>query len=123
MSMPGFVAAVRSCAGCLLAWCCLLGVVPGLAAAADANAASHSQLQQVKGIGAKTAAAIVQERQRGGPFTSFQDLSERVPTIGVRRVQRLRRAGLTVGASALPSAGKASNIIINTPPAGRAKHH
>lgn len=62
----------------------------------NANIASAMELQSIKGIGPKTAQTIVQERERSGPFESFQDLAERIRGIGPKRAQTLRAAGLTV---------------------------
>jgi len=47
----------------------------------DVNSASAGELESLPGVGPATAAAIVAERDRNGPFVSFADL-ERVPGIG-----------------------------------------
>ena len=47
----------------------------------DVNRATTSELETLPGVGPATAAAIVTERDRNGPFASFADL-ERVPGIG-----------------------------------------
>lgn len=47
----------------------------------DVNRASARELETLPGVGPATAAAIVTERDRNGPFVSFADL-ERVPGIG-----------------------------------------
>lgn len=47
----------------------------------DLNTASAEQLQSLPGIGPATAAAIVGDRERHGPFAAVADL-ERVPGIG-----------------------------------------
>ena len=77
----------------------------GSAAALDLNTATAEQLDTLRGIGPKTAQLIVQERQRGGPFDSLEDLSDRVRGLGPKRVQTLQAAGLTV-ASEPAGAGK-----------------
>ncbi len=51
------------------------------AAPVDLNTATVEQLQTLPGIGPATAAAIVDDRQRHGPFMSVAEL-ERVPGIG-----------------------------------------
>lgn len=79
----------------------LLGalLLPGLAAAVDINTATPQQLQEIKGIGPKTAGIIIEERERGGRFESFSDISERVKGIGPKKAASLQAAGLTVGGS------------------------
>jgi competence protein ComEA len=57
----------------------------------DLNAASAEELTTLPGIGPSTAAAIVEDRSRNGPFTSVDDL-DRVPGIGPGRLSAL--AGL-----------------------------
>jgi len=69
----------------------------GPALAVDVNVASQSDLESVRGVGPKTAELILQERQKGGAFKSFDDFSGRVRGIGTKRAQKLRDAGLTVG--------------------------
>uniref|UniRef100_UPI00334026DD ComEA family DNA-binding protein n=1 Tax=Castellaniella defragrans TaxID=75697 RepID=UPI00334026DD len=68
----------------------------GGALALDINTATAEQLQGIRGIGAKTAQIIYQERERGGRYTSFEDLSDRVRGIGLKRADALRAAGLTI---------------------------
>lgn len=65
------------------------------AQAVNLNQASLQQLQQIKGIGPKTAERIIHERDRAGPFSSLQDLSDRVKGIGPKRLSGLHEAGLT----------------------------
>ncbi|HLS17720.1 MAG TPA: ComEA family DNA-binding protein [Paenalcaligenes sp.] len=62
--------------------------------AVDLNQASHAELQRLPGIGPKTAETIVEERERGGAFTSLQDLSARVRGIGPKKLEALQEAGL-----------------------------
>ena len=57
----------------------------------DVNRASAAELESLPGVGPSTAAAIVAERDRNGPFSSFEDL-ERVPGIGPAKLAAL--AGL-----------------------------
>lgn len=80
-------------------------LLPGLATAVDINAATPQQLQEIKGIGPKTASIIVEERERGGRFESITDVSERVKGIGPKKAASLQAAGLTVG-SVVADAGK-----------------
>lgn len=106
--------------------------VAGPALAVDVNAASQSELESVRGVGPKTAELILQERQKGGAFKSFDDFSGRVRGIGTKRAQKLRDAGLTVGpavattaaatAAAKPLSHTAAANPRNTPrtPGGKA---
>jgi len=56
----------------------------------DVNRASVEQLQEVKGIGAKTAAAIVAYREEHGAFKSVQDL-KKVKGIGDKKLSKIER--------------------------------
>lgn len=76
--------------------CFVLLFLPSQVAALDLNVADSSQLQKLPGIGPKTAEMIVQERERGGAFTSLEDLSDRVRGIGPKRLESLQEAGLQV---------------------------
>lgn len=73
----------------------------------NANIATADQLQSIKGIGPKTAQTIVQERERSGPFESFQDFAERIRGIGPKKARSLREAGLTVSSGRPASPGEA----------------
>lgn len=57
----------------------------------DLNAASVAELEALPGVGPATAAAIVDDRTRNGPFLSVDDL-DRVPGIGPSRLEALRDA-------------------------------
>ena len=74
-----------------------------LAWAVDVNHASAEQLQQIKGIGAKTAQRIVAERARGS-FESLEHLSERLSGIGPKTIIKLKAAGLCAGTPQKPCA-------------------
>lgn len=78
------------------------------AAPVNANIATASQLETIKGIGPKTAQIIIHERERSGPYESMQDLAERVRGIGPRKARALREAGLTVSSQPGASAGMAA---------------
>jgi competence protein ComEA len=54
----------------------------------DVNTATADRLEALPGIGPTLAAAIVQERERNGPFRSVDDLN-RVPGIGPGRLAQL----------------------------------
>ncbi|WP_244193806.1 ComEA family DNA-binding protein [Bordetella genomosp. 12] len=70
------------------------------AAALDLNSATAAQLRELKGLGPRSAELIVHERERGGPYRSLEDLSDRVRGIGARKAASLAEAGLTVGKAA-----------------------
>jgi competence protein ComEA len=61
----------------------------GVAATVNVNTATAVQLEDLPGIGPTLAAAIVQERERNGPFRTVEDLN-RVPGIGDGRLSQLR---------------------------------
>lgn len=90
----------------------VLSVAVFPASALDLNLASAAELQQIKGIGPKTAENIIAERDRGGAFDSLQDLSDRVKGIGPKRVNGLEASGLKVGVSASEKTTSASGSAI-----------
>jgi competence protein ComEA len=55
----------------------------------DVNVATIEELDRLPGVGPSTAAAIVTERERNGPFLGVDDL-ERVPGIGPAKLEALR---------------------------------
>lgn len=77
----------------------------GLAVALDLSTANAQELQQIKGIGPRTAELILEERQRGGPFDSLQDLADRVKGIGAKKIITMEQSGLKVETG--KAAGKA----------------
>ncbi|MFA4912000.1 MAG: DUF655 domain-containing protein [Comamonadaceae bacterium] len=81
---------------------CCLGLY-GPAHALDVNQATVDQLEALRGLGAKTAALIVKERARGGPYESMDNLAERVKGLGVKKARVLEAAGLRAGPSLSPA--------------------
>ena len=77
----------------------------------DVNRANAQELEQIKGIGAKTAQRIIVERTRG-PFESLEHLSERLSGIGPKTVLKLRAGGLCAGTSQAPCAAT-QTVAIN----------
>lgn len=69
----------------------------------NVNVATVAQLVAIKGIGPKTAALIVSERERAGPYVSFQDFAERIKGIGPKRAAALREAGVSVSSGPAPA--------------------
>ena len=49
---------------------------PAVTSAVNINTASASELQALPGIGAKTAARIVEYRQKNGPFKKIEEILE-----------------------------------------------
>lgn len=106
----------------------MLGLSASLQAAwaLDINTASVDELQALKGIGQKTAAVIVAERQRGGAFLSFDDVVDRVNGVGAKRLRAWQQAGLGLpvehggSRNADPAPGRV-RIHINMPASGRGK--
>jgi competence protein ComEA len=56
----------------------------------NVNTATAAELESLPGVGPATAAAIVDDRTRNGPFASVDDL-ERVPGIGPSKLAALRQ--------------------------------
>ena len=55
----------------------------------NVNSASAEELEKLPGIGPKTAQAVVEDRERNGPFRSVDDLL-RVKGIGPKKLEALR---------------------------------
>lgn len=80
-------------------WFFIFGLA-NLCFAVDVNTASLAELMQLKGIGPKTAEQIMTERERGGPYRSMDDLSQRIKGIGPKRLTRLQEAGMQISVGA-----------------------
>jgi len=68
----------------------------------DINTASASELEKLPGVGPKTAAKIVAEREANGPYASLQDVEKRVKGIGPKSI--LKWADMAVAGAAAPAA-------------------
>jgi competence protein ComEA len=75
---------------------CFAFSVPAFAAV-DLNTASQADLESLKGVGPAKAQAILEYRQKSGPFKSVNDL-ENVKGFGKKSVDALR-AEVTVGSA------------------------
>jgi len=60
-----------------------------VSAIVNVNRANERELEELPGVGPATAAAIVAEREQGGPFVNVDDL-QRVPGIGPAKLDSLR---------------------------------
>ena len=92
-----------------------IAVGQGQARALDLNLASKEQLLGLKGIGGKTADKILTARQ-DQPFRSTSDFKSRVPGFGVKKLQKLREQGLTIGGQPLdvPATGELAGAARRT---------
>jgi len=79
----------------------LLTVVASTAAAVDVNRTSSAELETIHGIGPTMAKKILSERARGGAFKGEADLIERVPGLGPKKLERMKKSGLVVSVQAI----------------------
>lgn len=88
----------------LVAWVAvfLMAFAGLVAAAVDLNSASAKELEAVKGIGPAKAKAVIEYREKNGPFKSVDDL-KKVKGFGAKTLDKLR-PGLSVGEAPAPSA-------------------
>ncbi len=78
-------------------------------AAVEANQASATELQTVRGIGPSLSTKIVQARKAAN-FKNWTDMVERVQGVGPGNAARLSQAGLTVAGAAYTPAPKAAAV-------------
>ncbi len=92
---------------CLLAIASILVFASACQAAAnvDVNQADQAALDGIKGVGPRMSQAILDERQKGGKFKSWEDLEQRVKGIKKKSAVRLSDAGLTVDGNARKAIG------------------
>jgi competence protein ComEA len=86
-----------------LAACCFAG---SALAAVNINTASEQQLQELKGIGPAKAKAIIEYRQKHGPFKSVDEL-DKVKGIGKGVLDGVRSQASVSGFAAAPPASAA----------------
>lgn len=89
----------------LLSFVAALAFVSSAFAAVDINTATPQQLEALKGIGPEKAKAIVDFRQKNGPFKSTEDLMK-VPGIKEGTYSKIK-AEVSVGGKAAPMAAGA----------------
>jgi|GEM_PF-1833215 len=85
-----FVAAIAALLAIALSSAALAGAP---APAKNVNTATAAELQTVKGVGEKTAAKIIAEREKNGPFASLSDMQTRVRGVGEKTVARFEADG------------------------------
>jgi competence protein ComEA len=83
-------------------------------AAVDVNTADQAALDSVKGLGPVKSKAIVDERNKNGPFKDADDLANRVKGLGQKSVAKLEENGLTIGGSSAPPTGKSTKATSST---------
>ena len=88
----------------LLAVATLIATMGFAFAQVDVNKADVAALDAVKGIGPKTAKAIVDERTKGGAFKDWADFEKRVQGVGPKNAKKLSGNGLMVGGKAMEGA-------------------
>jgi len=82
----------------------LFGMLAGIGmamAAVNINTATEAELDAVKGIGPGKARAIVEHRDKNGPFKSVDELAN-VKGFGKKSIDKLRPE-LTTGAASSPA--------------------
>lgn len=85
----------RNVATLILSLGLVLGSTLSAQAAVDLNTATLSELETVKGLGPAKARAIVEYRQKNGPFKNLNDL-DKVRGFGQASIKKLA-SELTVG--------------------------
>lgn len=86
--------------GVRLAMATLLAVLALPSVALELNAANRSELEQLPRIGVARAEAILKERDRNGPFRSWEDFQRRVPGYGAKSIEHLKARGVTIDRAA-----------------------
>lgn len=103
----------------LLALTCTLLLAGTALAQININTATPEELDRLKGIGPTKARAIVDYRQRHGPFKSVDELGN-VPGIGPATLDDIRRDVMVTGASRPASASAGTKAMQAPAQPGRA---
>ncbi len=75
------------------------GAKPAVTSAININSASAAQLEALPGIGAKTAARIIEYRQKNGPFKKIEELMN-VRGVGEKNFLKLKGQIIVTAAKA-----------------------
>jgi competence protein ComEA len=79
---------------------CLMAFAGLASAVVDLNTATAAELDALKGVGPAKAKAIIDYREKNGPFKSVDEL-DKVKGFGIKTVEKLR-PDITVDGSAAP---------------------
>lgn len=85
-------------------------VVLGAMAQVDVNKADVTALDGIKGIGPATSKRILEERRKGGDYSSWADLESRVKGVSGKKATALSQAGLTVNGAKRESGKTAPDV-------------
>jgi len=80
------------------------------AAAVDVNRASQAELEAVKGVGPAIATKILDERKKA-PFKDWNDMIERVKSVGEGNAAKFSAEGLTVNGTAFKASAPAAKKV------------
>ncbi|MEY4753872.1 MAG: hypothetical protein RJA44_1547 [Pseudomonadota bacterium] len=105
---------VKILLGLLMALCTALAL-----AATEANQASQSELETVKGIGPAMSGRILDERKKA-QFKDWPDLIDRVKGVGDTNAQRYSEAGLTVNGQTYAGGARTKAVSKKVPAASAA---
>lgn len=71
-------------------------LIGNVSAAVNVNTANEETLVSIKGIGPVKAKAMVNERDKNGPYRDAADLASRVKGLSNKSIEKLQKEGLTV---------------------------
>jgi competence protein ComEA len=96
VALSGFLAAPLTVAGAQEKSPARSAAKPAVASVVNINTASAADLEALPGIGAKTAARIIEHRQKNGPFKKVEELMN-VRGVGEKNFLKLKPQ-LSIGA-------------------------